>query len=223
MTKYSDSRSKTVDHSEQLPFWKRPWLKRTALAIVLVVGVYYCWKWYADYSAMARVTALQEKMADANLTSDERRQNFEDMRKAMSQLSSSQREQLFTMDMKRREQEMDRYLSMSKAEKKQYLDKRIDEMVKRSKSTNNTANQKKTANQNNSTQQKQQQVSATNRQNGSSPNGSNRTPEQKDDRRKGMLDKTTPDMRAKMDVFRKDMEQRMKERGVNLPTRPGGR
>ena len=118
------------------------------------------------------------------------------------------------MDGMRREQDrMSRYAKLSPADKRRYLDEQInrqEEMRRRM----------------------QQQPGNGNRPPGGpggpgmafGPGGRGKGPppsaEEKEKRRKQMLDRTTPEFRANMDQYRRDLEARRQQRG--LPATPPG-
>ena len=55
------------------------------------------------------------------------------------------------------------------------------------------------------------------------PPGQQRTPEDREKRRKEMLDRTTPEFRALMDQYRHDMEARRQQRGLPAVGPPGAK
>jgi hypothetical protein len=156
---------------------------------------------------MARVKELQKTLFSEEakaLSPDERREKFRELREVTEKLSPQQRTELRAEANKRQQTEMERYFKMTPAEKKKYLDQQIDRME---------------------AMRRQMQANG-----GAPPRGpggpggppSNRppqTPEQREQRRKDRLDMSTPELRAERDQFRKEMEQRRKERGLP-PTPP---
>src|SRR5205085_12338428 len=97
--------------------------------------------------------------------------------------------------------DLKRYSQMSAAEKTRYLDERIDQMEKMrqqfAQRNPNAAGQTPTGGA------------------GQGPrNGANLSAEERDKRRKERLNDTTPEFRALMDNFRKDMASRRQQRGM---------
>jgi hypothetical protein len=193
----------------------------SALALGLVLLVWALW----PNRNLARVRALQgELFGDAGkaLSPEDRQARFAELRTATRNLSSSQRQELATDGMRREQDRLAHYVTMSPQEKRKYLDDQItrqEDMRRR---------------------MQQQQA------NGARPGGAvggrgapvmagppggpggpggrgNRPPpsaEEKEKRRKQMLDRTTPEFRAHMDQYRRDLEARRQQRG--LPATPPG-
>jgi hypothetical protein len=188
--------------------WKR-WL----LLLLLLLLSYLTYSWVLGSYRFNKVLALQEQMNQPELTSEQRGKLFQDYRLAMNKLTPAQRDLLNQDRQKKQEADIDRYLAMNKADQKRYLDERINQMQKR-------FNQPRPAGQSNGIPGNQVQ-GKSNTQPVSFQPGKGKSPDQIESMKKKMLEHSTPDFRAKMDRFRKDMEQRMKERGITMPT--GGR
>jgi hypothetical protein len=182
--------------------WKR-WL---ALLLLLVAGV-VGWRAWSGHRNYAKVLALQTQLGDRTLPADERQRAFQEMRTAMGNLTEAQRRMLFGEQQKRQEAEMDRYFAMGKAEKTKYLDDRLAKMTSGSKGPPATAGPRPGGGPSNV--------------NFKAPGGKSMNPDDIEARKKKMLDNTSPDFRAKMDRFRKELEQRAKDRGITLPTGRG--
>lgn len=195
--------------------WK--WLLLLPLLLVLFFG----WRAIASSRNLAKVKALQEQMATA--TPEQRPQLFQDMRSAMANLTSDQRDLLFKEGQKRQEQELDRYLAMSKNEQKAYLDDRINRMQKMRANSSPIGNQKGgTGGQGQGLPAGATAAAGFGGGKGfGGPNGKSKNPDDIESRKKKGLDRTSVDLRAKNDRFRKDLEARMKERGIQPPS--GGR
>jgi hypothetical protein len=186
----------------------------SALALGLVLLVWLLW----PNRNLARVRALQgELFGDAGkaLSPEQRQAQFAALREATRNLSSAQRQELAADGMRREQDRLAHYVKMSPQEKRKYLDDQInrqEEMRRR---------------------MQQQQA------NGARPGGrgmafgpggpggpggrGNRPPpsaEEKEKRRKQMLDRTTPEFRAHTDQYRRDLEARRQQRG--LPATPAG-
>lgn len=192
------------------------WL--AALAFLLLVGLVLG---AFRPSPLDRVKQLQTELASADLKAlppDQRKAKFEELRTAVKGLSDDQRWELAAPMREKQKAEMDRYFALGPKEKTAYLDERINKMEEMKK-----VFEKKGGGF------------------GGPPGGGfgprpgsggpppgvagppggkgPPTGPQADDRRKQMLDRTTPEERAQKDAFRKDLEARRKQRG--LP--PGGR
>lgn len=181
--------------------------RRVAMAAVIVALIWWLW----PNNQMAKVEALQRDLANTELTREERQERFQELRKAMAGLTPEQRAQLGNRGQQRMQEQMSRYFQMTPAEKTAYLDQQI-----------------------NREQQMLQQA-----QNGASPKGNGPPgggsgsgsgfgkgggPRSDDDREKGRqkrLDATSPEFRAQMDQYRKDMAARRQQRGLP-PSRFGG-
>jgi hypothetical protein len=136
---------------------------------------------------MRHFRELQQALRNA--PPEQRAAKFEELRDTMRSISQRDRERMMADGRKRFEREMIRYTKLSKDEKQKYLDERID---------------------------RSQRFSSPG--GGPPPNftgGRNRnmSAEERDRRRKERLDQTSPEFRAAMDQFRRDMENRRRQRG----------
>lgn len=172
--------------------------------IVSIVGLLLVliWLLWPDRQ-LTRVRALQRDLANESLSQEERDQKRGELRRAMSGLSQSQRRALFADGRQRGNQEMERYRNLPPADKKKYLDQMID---------------------------RQQQMQQRQPRNAALPNGSQRpgsqnrpppTAEDRERRRQQYLDHSTPRERELRDQFRRDLDNRRRERGLP-PSPPGG-
>jgi len=111
---------------------KKLWWAVIAVGVLLVLGV-GTWAVRAarSNSNMAKVQELgRELMGEngRNLSPEERREKFNEMRQAMEQLSPAERRSLFKEGAKARREHMDKFFKMSPEEQIDELDKRIDQM-----------------------------------------------------------------------------------------------
>jgi hypothetical protein len=181
---------------------RRPGRWLAALALLLLAGLILG---ALRPDPLDRVKALQKELFTAeakNLPPDQRQAKFEELRTAMKALSDDRRWELAAPMRERQKAELDRYFALSPKEKTSYLDERI----------------------NRSEQVKKDFQKKAGTRGGGPPGGGGGgkgppSPANIDHRRKEMLDRTTPEERAKRDAFRRDLENRRKQRG--LP--PGGR
>lgn len=203
-----------------MKLFSTPRRRRIGWASLVVAIVLLVWLLWPNRN-LARVRALQgELFGDAGkaLSPEERQAKFNALREATRKLSPAQREDLGRDGMRRQEDRMASYVKMSPLDKRRYLDEQInreEEMRRRMQQQGAKAN--------------------GNRPPGapggpgmaSGPGGpggrGNRPPptaQEKENRRKQMLDRTTPQFRENMDQFRRDMDARRQQRG--LPPSPPG-
>ncbi len=192
------------------------WRKAKWLLLLLIpIFGWQAWRMIASGRALNKAIELQAKLDDRTLSDEQRQQLFRDLRGTMANLSSSQRQVLFAEQQKRQEKELDHYFAMSKAEQKKYLDDRINRMQQGMAKQNGarpagTANAKAGSPGGN--------VSASfGAGGGKGFGGKGGSPDEIESRKKKMLDNTSADLRAKNDRFRREMDQRMKERGIAPP------
>jgi hypothetical protein len=189
------------------PTRKRRWYRLAALLLLLLLG-------YGTYRAVRpdpNLKKVQQLRADfaahgKEWSPDQRQAKGKEMRDAMARLSPGQRDAMAAEGRKRFQQELERYSKMTRQEKNRYLDGRIDEMEKMRQ------------------QMAQRNANGGPGTFGAGPGGpgargQGMSPEQREQRRKERLDQTTPEFRALMDQFRKDMNARRQQRG--LPTLGG--
>jgi exonuclease VII large subunit len=185
------------------PNRKRRWYRLGALLLLLLLG------FVTDRAVRPdpNLKKLKQLRADfaahgKEWTPDQRQEKGKQMRDAMAKLSPGQRDALAAEGRQRFQQELERYARMSAAEKKHYLDERIDRMEKMRQ------------------QFAQRNPGGTGGPGafGAGPGGRGQgmSAEQREQRRKERLDRTTPEFRALMDQFRKDMNQRRQQRGLAM-------
>jgi cell division protein FtsB len=201
------------------PNRKRRWLRLAALLLLLLLG-------YGSYRAvrpdpnLKKVKQLREDFAAhaKEWAPDQRQEKGKQMRDAMAKLSPAQRDAMAAEGRQRFQQELERYAKMSAADKTRYLDERIDQSERMRQQLG-----------------RQNAVGGGPRPGGggpgsgvlaTGPGGSGgpggrpaASPEERERRRKERLDQTTPEFRALMDQFRKDMNARRQQRGLP-PTGP---
>jgi exonuclease VII large subunit len=194
------------------PNRKRRWLRLAALLLLLLLG-------YGTYRAvrpdpnLKKVKQLREEFTAhaKEWTADQRQEKGKQMRDAMTKLSPAQRDAMAAEGRQRFQQELERYAKMSAADKRRYLDERIDQSERMRQ------------------QFARQNPNGTGPRPGgggpgtfaAGPGGSGgpggrpaTSPEERERRRKERLDQTTPEFRALMDQFRKDMNARRQQRGL---------
>lgn len=173
--------------------------RRVGLLIALLLLLLW-WLW--PDGQLARVQALQKELAQAGetMTQEQRREKGKELRLAMDRLTPQQRAQLRNQFQQRMQDQMAKYFAMSPKEKQQYLDQQINQM-----------------------QNLGAPKGAGPPAGGGPPGGGGSTPEDRERRRQQRLDSTTPEFRAQMDQFRKDMELRRQQLGLPASPQRGGR
>lgn len=202
---------------EPRPFRRWKWLLLIPVLLVLFFG----WRAIASSRNLAKVRSLQEQMVTA--TPEQRPQLFQDMRAAMGNLTNAQRDILFLEGQKRQEAELDRYFAMNRSEQKNYLDERINRMQKMRTNSNAKGNQNSNSKAGGGQGAAFAAAGAGGGKGFGGPGGKSSNPDDIESRKKKGLDRTSVDLRAKNDRFRKDMEARMKERGIQSPGGGGSR
>jgi hypothetical protein len=186
------------------PIYKRRWVRRSSLFLLLLLIGFGTYRAVRTDPKLKKVQQLQSEVRSAQAkdwTPDQRREKGREMRTAMQQLSPAQRDALAAEGRKRFEEQLKRYSQMSAADKTRYLDERIDQMEKM---------RQQFGQQNGGPRQPGGQGAVgTN-----GPGGQSLSPEDREKRRKERLNQTTPEFRALMDNFRKDMAARRQQRGM---------
>lgn len=187
------------------PNRKRRWYRLAALLLLLLLG-YGTFRAVRPDPNLKKVKQLREEFTAhaKDWTPDQRQQKGREMRTAMEKLSPEQRRALAAEGRQRFQQDLERYRRMNQSEKVHYLDERINQMEKM--------------------RQQMAQLGAGGPRPGggpgtfgAGPGGSGRpsmSEEDRDRRRKERLDQTTPEFRALMDQFRKDLAARRQQRGL---------
>lgn len=181
----------------------------TAIAVtVLAAG--WLFGWFSEDPAVAEVRDMQAKLADPNLKPDDRRAMFQNIRSKMESLSPAVRQELWENNRqafeKRMQQHVNELLAMSAKDRAKALDADIDRMQK---------------------MQAQRQADAQNNpnaQNGGQRQGNrgqSLSDDQRMERQRNRLERTTPEMRATRQAYVQMLDQRLKERGLP-PMQPGG-
>jgi hypothetical protein len=194
-----------------MPETNRKRRRRLLLALLLLLCLFYGgYRAFSHDPALDDVHTLRQELANPELTAEQRREKFRELRAAMEKLTDEQRSEerkaMAAAGRKRFEAEMKRYAQMSRTEKTRYLDEQIDrqEQRRRQAQANQAAGRSGTGPQGNSPRPTQ-------------------SPEERERRRKQMLDDTTPEFRASMDQYTKDMQARRQQRGLPPTSGRGGR
>lgn len=212
------------------------WL--TLLAVPLLIGG-IAWGATAIFSSdphLARIEELKEQLAPGNnLTDEQKRQIFSEMRKESDQLTDEQKREMWRGReeemMQRYEKKLDDYFAMTPEQKVAELDEEINEDIERSErfakwraerearqAAEQASGEKKPEGEGKSGGDAQRGSSGGDAGRSGRGDGGSRAPrtdKSRADSRKRMLDRSSPQMRAKMAQYRQDMDKRRMER--NLP------
>jgi exonuclease VII large subunit len=194
------------------PIYKGRWVRRSAFLLLLLLIGYGTYRAVRPNPNMKKIRQLQSEFSSAQAkdwTPEQRREKFQEMRTAMQKLTPTQRDELSAEQMKREESRLKEYAQMSPVEKAKHLDAQIDRMEK--------MRQQFAGRNPNGGGQRPQGAPPGGFGTGSPGSGGTRpnlSPEEREKRRKERLDKTTPELRALRDLYRKDMEARRKQRGL---------
>jgi hypothetical protein len=192
---------------------RKRWLLAAAVLLLLLTGLgaWYFW----PNAQMARVKEMRQQLlgeAGRKLSPSERRQKWEALRKEQEKLSAAQRKQLGEEARKRRRQEVERYSTLSKADKVKWLDEQIDRMeaARRERQAGGGGNGGGRGGAGGGPGQGGAPFA-----NGNWPGGGNLSAADRERLRKERLDSTTPEERAQFDQLRKDMAARRAQRGLS--------
>ncbi len=167
-------------------------------AVVVLVGVVWAvWACWPD-PHLARIEELRAQLTGAgNLSAEQRRQLWGELRKEVEQLSPTEKRELMKERRERQRQQLEDYFKMSKKEKDAYLDRMIDRMEQG---------------------RRERQRDQANNGASSAPAGLRRPldPEEREKRRRDRLDQSTPEERTLRSAFFQDRQARRQQRG--LPT-----
>jgi hypothetical protein len=220
------SRSQKASEATDAP--RRQW-RRWIAVLLLILGLGgLVWAIRPD-PYLARAKELQKELFSPeakNLPPEDRKARMAEFREQVKHLNANQKWELSAPMREKQKAEMDRYFAMSPKEKTKYLDERIDRFEKMRKERE----QKAAQGQAGGGQPRAggqpgavgfgggpggNQVGAPGGRPGGGPPLSAEEIEQ---RRKQFLDRTTPEERARMDQFRKDMNDRRRQRGLPVRT-----
>lgn len=158
--------------------------------------------------AVAELQQLGSQMWDKNLPDAQRNQLRTDFRQRMELMTEDQRRAFFNANRAewdgRMRERMDEFFAMSKADQQKRLDEILNRIVQARSSQQQNAN------------------SRGDRGAGNNRGGRrNMTDAQRDERSKRRLDHTTPKMRAQFAEFRKQLDARAQQRGIQLGDQRG--
>ena len=177
--------------------------------VVGVTSLFAAWLfgWFSSNAALAEVQQLQAKMADPNMKDADRQALMQQMRDKMQALSPDARRAAFEagqqMFEKRELEHIKQLLAMSPADRNNALDADIDRMEK-------MRAQRDAANANGAQAGGPGQNGAGGRR---GPRG-NMTDDQRVDRLRNRLDRSTPEMRATRNAYMQLVNVRRQQRGM---------
>jgi hypothetical protein len=187
---------------------KRKWIIAGCGLILTAIGAWLFGLFGGADPALAKLQEIGNQMQDKNLSDAQRNQLRDDFLQNMRSMTDDQRRAFFDANRDqwtgRMQQRMDEYFAMPKADQQ----KRLDEIL------NRIAQAQKSQQQNASSQR--------NRGAGNSRGGGrNMTDAQREERSKRRLDRTTPKMRAQFSEFRRQLDSRAQQRGIQLGDQRG--
>ena len=175
------------------PLYKRRWVRRTGLLLLLLFLMFGLYRAIRPDPNLRKVKQLREQFAQNKTLTPEQRG---EMRDAMARLSTGQREALAAEGRQRFEDQLRHYSQMTPAEKARHL----DEQIKRGERMRQQLGQRPQTPGGGGF--------------GAGPRGGNQSPDEREKRRKERLNQTTPEFRALMDQYRKDMAARRQQLGL---------
>jgi hypothetical protein len=225
---------------------RKRWLLAAALLLLLLAGGLGAWYFWPD-PQLAKVKEMrQELLGDTarKLSPGDRRQKWEEFRKEEEKLTPAQRQGLREDARKQRKKEVEHYFTLSRPDKIKWLDQQIDRMEARRREWQaggglngpgwgggpaggrGIGPGSPARGGPGGTQGGAAFANGTGPAGGGPGGGpggggwANLSTEERENRRKSMLDWTTPEERAQFDQLRKDMAARRVQRG--LPPSPFG-
>ncbi len=183
------------------------------LVVILATGAAWAFGLFGGTDpALAELEQMRDQMFAQDVPDVQKQQLRDDFRKRMETLTEDQRRAFFDSGRQQWEQfaqqRMDEFFAIPPAEQKKRLDDMINRMLERQKERAKNPNAGAQANND-----------------GRRGNRPPMTESQRDQRAKQRLDRSTPQARAQRDEFRKMLNARMKERGLDpskMPGRPPG-
>ena len=187
--------------------------RRALLALLLLLLLSYAgYRAFATNPDVDKVNELRKELSAPDLTPEQRREKFQQLREAMDRLSTEDRRDISRAmsqeRYKRSEADMQRYTRMSPRERTQYLDEQIKRMEEWRK-------QREQAGQGGASSSRSGSTAAPTGTSGTRPQPS---AEERERLRKQRLDGTTPEYRAMRDQYMKDLQARRQQLGLPATT-----
>ncbi len=184
------------------PRTRRRCLISGAITLFVVVA------WFAWPSGdLERVKAMRRELfreESKKLPPEERSAKWKELRAATERLSAAQQNELAKEGMQRFQAELSNYAKLAPKEQTRYLDQQIDKMEAGRKKMNQAKGKSDApgaSQQNGGANQKKK-------------DGKSLSGEERERFRKQRLDNSTPEFRALTDRYRKDMQKRLQQRGI---------
>jgi len=184
---------------------RRKWTILSALLLILLLGGWALWA--REDPQLAKVRALRQQIENEDLSREDRRALFGQMREAMEALPQETREALFAERRKvweqRERERMREFFALPKAQQIAQIDKRLDEQKKRD-------------------QRRQAEGRGTGGGGPRGPGGNGGPPGggfggrggDPSQRSKSYLDNSDPENRAQRGEYRRMMDDRRRQRGM---------
>ena len=191
-----------------------PRLRKWSLIGVALLGIFFLWlgvRALLPDAQVERVRELRDELfseSGKNLPAEERKEKFKTFRESVDQLTPEQRKAAFGDLRKKGEAEMERYFTLSAAEKTSYLDQQIDRMESFKKKGPGGSFGKGAGGFGGGSGVGQTFSSPPSAQ------GPGKNVASTEEGRKRRLDQSTPEQRARRDQFFKDLQQRRQQRGL---------
>lgn len=186
--------------------------RRGILSGVLTLILVGCAAWALGFfhrtdPAIAELQDLGKQMRDGNLSDAQRNQMRTDFRQRLDSLSEDQRRAFFNANRnewnQRTQQRMDEYFALSKTNQQKRLDEILNRMVQARNSPQRNAG------------------GQANRGASGNRGGRNMSDAARQARSKQRLDGTTPKQRAQFAEFRRQLDTRAQQRGIQLGDQRG--
>jgi hypothetical protein len=198
--------------------------KKWGLALVLLLllvggaGAYYVFRTDPN---LAKALDLQKQMQNKDLTDEQRRALWGEMRQTFETLTPEQMQQLRRNRgpdrwAAKQQEDMKKYFAMSAKDKRKFLDQQIDDMLKRRKEREKQRQQQLQNAQANSNTGNNNNNNGQGGRGQGGPGGGNSGDRSQQQRLR--LDNSSPAQRADSYAFQRDMVTRMQQRGIP----PGG-
>lgn len=204
-----------------------------ALILLLLVATTYGWRSFSNNRKLSELQAKAVEVMDQPRTEGERGRGgfeaFRELNEQVRELPEEYRREFYEsmgrMRERRFEKELDAYFAMSTLERRKHLDKQIAEGEKRRKEFEARRQQREAQGGGQSGNRGGNAGVAQGGRSGGGPPGGGQAGPPREGRGPGgppggrwsmsaRLDRSTPEMRAKMTEYRRDMEQRRKELGL---------
>jgi Spy/CpxP family protein refolding chaperone len=184
-------------------FFSRKRLGIGLTVVLLLIGLaaaIFAFRAYRDRAHLARIKDIREELRSGQISPEKRRELFAQLRTEGAQLSPQSRQELGKERRQEMEERIKHYFSLSPKERKEFLDKQINNMQAWRQQNGGGG------------------AAGVGRPGGAPGGGAGgNSPEDRNRMRMQFLDQTTPEQRAMMQQFRQDLRSRMQQRGMSPP------